>query len=1056
MKNHNRILSILSAAASALLISVLMTSCSDELSLFDRTPIQMSASSQVEFATRAGIDIQGSNFKGGQTVNVFIKDKETGESLVNTPYPVPCETSEPENGSNTLTPTPQPYYPSGSGVAVKMFAVYPPSIASDETVDFSVSSNQESDDDYMNSDLMWAKIDSKAKNSEVANFNFEHKMVKLIINATGESEDYTPTGITLKGVHRTIGFNPTDGSTDNLSTLTSDEETTINMSNGGAVLFPPQFIQVEGFITVHTSKGDAKFDLNMGKDFLAGKLYKMNLAIGADNMGSDNNVDIGTWKPEDGEVTVTPNGGENGLQISDIAPQVYTQSAIEPVPESVTYGTENKKTLYNETHYMLDYIDNVEVGTAQMLLTGIGYYAGIVKVKSFEITQAPGLLRFPKTTNVKIPFEIGKTICNDDEYSLQNIDERDKDLAENVRVADGSVAFSSDNTSVATVDSRSGIVTIVGTGSVTITATATDSRNYKYDDDAGHNTKVAEFPFEVTGRTFTDNSDIRIVLTGAPYIYDGTQHTPSVQVYDGNTQLKYGADKDYTYEYIGCIKANDGNVKITGYGNYTGSKTESFVINKNKATLTTEPSTSDITVGKITTNFTQTKTNTAATQTWAAGTLKYSLSSTEVDKPEAYLSILNPGDDGYSSPGIIKGIHPTVKNGTPFWITVNVRVEGTDDYDGTTSEESKTFRVRVVQADTVFAYTGSTQKWTCPASGTYTLSVSGAQGGSLTNVAGGKGATVNGDLDLTETTSVFYVNVGGAGSQVPIGTSKTTGGVGKYATYAGGWNGGGFLLWGMKWGQYSSEGAYTDGAETKTPICTGGGATDIALDGVDKSTDWNNTKHLMTRILVGGGGGGAFQYTEGGVEGTGQGGSGGGWNGGNGQSNDPGEGAFLDRPGKGTYTIASINSAVMARGYAQTKAYDGRGGGYGGSDGVLGEGGFYWCVPEGAGCGGGGWFGGGSAGQHNNNGSGAGGSSYAWCDLPATNSSGVSHNLYEYYDIFASLPDEPKYISNKTTKNAAANSSPKDKDFPKLTNVTVSPGVRNGNGTARITAKSLD
>lgn len=43
---------------------------------------------------------------------------------------------------------------------------------------------------------------------------------------------------------------------------------------------------------------------------------------------------------------------------------------------------------------------------------------------------------------------------------------------------------------------------------------------------------------------------------------------------------------------------------------------------------------------------------------------------------------------------------------------------------------------------------------------------------------------------------------------------------------------------------------------TRYKASSGGGSTDISLYGTNKSTNWNNTNHLYSRILVAGGGGG--------------------------------------------------------------------------------------------------------------------------------------------------------------------------------------------------------
>ena len=47
------------------------------------------------------------------------------------------------------------------------------------------------------------------------------------------------------------------------------------------------------------------------------------------------------------------------------------------------------------------------------------------------------------------------------------------------------------------------------------------------------------------------------------------------------------------------------------------------------------------------------------------------------------------------------------------------------------------------------------------------------------------------------------------------------------------------------------------GGNGKSPGAGGGGSTDISLYGEDGSTQWNNSDHLYSRIIVAGGGGGS-------------------------------------------------------------------------------------------------------------------------------------------------------------------------------------------------------
>lgn len=118
-----------------------------------------------------------------------------------------------------------------------------------------------------------------------------------------------------------------------------------------------------------------------------------------------------------------------------------------------------------------------------------------------------------------------------------------------------------------------------------------------------------------------------------------------------------------------------------------------------------------------------------------------------------------------------------------------------------------------------FGFTGNVQSVTLEP-GSYKLEVWGAEGGKYSNRTNtpGKGGYSVGVLSLASKTKLF-VHVG----QSP--TSET-----------GGWNGGGN-------GRNSSVG--------------GGGATDISLYGSEGSSDWNNSNHLYSRIIVAGGGGGS-------------------------------------------------------------------------------------------------------------------------------------------------------------------------------------------------------
>ena len=129
---------------------------------------------------------------------------------------------------------------------------------------------------------------------------------------------------------------------------------------------------------------------------------------------------------------------------------------------------------------------------------------------------------------VKVPFTIAKAAGS---ISFSSASETKSIGAENftktvTNTGDGTVNYSSDKATVATVDGTSGEVTIVGAGEATITATVVDGTNYSYE------TKTASYtltvnkadvsvtaPTAVTGLTYNGNEQ---TLIGAGSTEDGT------------------------------------------------------------------------------------------------------------------------------------------------------------------------------------------------------------------------------------------------------------------------------------------------------------------------------------------------------------------------------------------------------------------------------------------------------------------------------------------------------------------------------------------------------
>ena len=251
-------------------------------------------------------------------------------------------------------------------------------------------------------------------------------------------------------------------------------------------------------------------------------------------------------KVEDGRIDVS------GLSLT-ISPTSYTFDGKEKRP-AVTLKN-GATTLINGTDYSVAYKNNINAGTATVVITGNGKYKG-EKSATFKINKATPKLVFAESSLTKK--------STDDAFTNKL-----------TKTTDGAVTFKSDNTKVATVNSTSGKVAIKGIGTATIVATASEGTNYK----AGS----AQYTLKIIdGRT--DVSGLTVSLSATSYTYDGNEKKPSVTVKNGDTKLTVGTD--YTVSYANNINAGSATVKITGNGSYKGTKSVKFTILKAAPKLT--------------------------------------------------------------------------------------------------------------------------------------------------------------------------------------------------------------------------------------------------------------------------------------------------------------------------------------------------------------------------------------------------------------------------------------------------------------------------------------
>jgi gliding motility-associated-like protein len=253
-----------------------------------------------------------------------------------------------------------------------------------------------------------------------------------------------------------------------------------------------------------------------------------------------NNTNVGT-----ATVTITGAGNYSGtktqaftivakaastLTIDAIANQTYTGSALTPA----LLVKDGATTLTGGTDYSVAYSNNTNVGTATVTITGIGIYVG-TKTQTFAI--------------------VAKAASNLSIDAIANQTYTGSALTPAVVVKDGSTTLNATTDYTVAYTNN----TNVGTATVTITGTG----NYL-------GTKTQTFTIVTKAASGLTIDAI------ANQTYTGSALTPAVVVKDGGTTLTLGMD--YTAAYSANTNVGTAILTITGTGNYTGTKAQTFAI----------------------------------------------------------------------------------------------------------------------------------------------------------------------------------------------------------------------------------------------------------------------------------------------------------------------------------------------------------------------------------------------------------------------------------------------------------------------------------------------
>lgn len=294
-------------------------------------------------------------------------------------------------------------------------------------------------------------------------------------------------------------------------------------------------------------------------------------------------------------------------KVSGLTAKTYTGKAQ---MQSITVKYRNK-TLKNGKDYTVSYQNNINAGTAYVIIKGKGSYSGTVK-RSFTIKPA---IIYKQCTFYKIASQYytgsqikpvpkikngTTTLKNGTDFTLTYQNNVNKGTAKVYIKGKGnysgscSLTFSITARPVSTL--KITVPSATYNGKAQKPAVTVKYNNYKFKNGTDYtlsyknNTKIGTATVTVKGKgklsgtksvTFKINAKPiknAVITYNNSLTYNGSTLSPAVTVKYGNATLK--KNTDYTVAYSNNVNAGTGTITITGKGIYGGSVKKTFTIKK--------------------------------------------------------------------------------------------------------------------------------------------------------------------------------------------------------------------------------------------------------------------------------------------------------------------------------------------------------------------------------------------------------------------------------------------------------------------------------------------
>ncbi|MBE6301144.1 MAG: hypothetical protein E7085_04715 [Parabacteroides distasonis] len=203
--------------------------------------------------------------------------------------------------SGALTNTGNPIYYGDSETTITAYHPFNDAWDENTAYTFSVSTDQSTDENYLNSDLLWATVNASRSVNPVS-LTFTHKLAKINVTLTStDITDLSGATISICGTNIATNFNPSTGE---LSSATSNvteikaSVTTDTEKTASAIVIPQTIASGTQFIKVVLNNKIYYYTLNVDKELVSGKSYSYTLNV-KNSVLINTSENITDWTNED-------------------------------------------------------------------------------------------------------------------------------------------------------------------------------------------------------------------------------------------------------------------------------------------------------------------------------------------------------------------------------------------------------------------------------------------------------------------------------------------------------------------------------------------------------------------------------------------------------------------------------------------------------------------------------------------------------------------------------------------------------------------------------------